>query len=574
METHDIISHALGEKPADLLLKNARVVNVLSGEIHASDVAVAGGLVVGLGAPGQYRGAEEVDLGGAFLLPGLIEGHIHLESAMVRPVELARAVLPLGCTTVVYDPHEVANVLGLEGITYLHRVSQNLPVDFFAMLPSCVPSSHLETAGATLTAEDIAPLLAEPWVLGLGEVMNFPGVLGRDPAVLQKLRAARGKRIDGHAPLLGGLRLNAYAASGISSDHECTELEEAREKLQKGLVVMIREGTTERNLETLLPLIRPENARRLMFVSDDRHPLDLVRGLHLADSVRRAMAAGVPPLVAVQLASLNPAEYFGLRDRGAIAPGCLADLVVVGELPRMDIRRVYKRGRLVAEAGRALDMDSSPPKIYLRGSINVRWIEPEDFYLPANGTRARVIEVVPGQIVTRAAVETVRVAGGRALADPERDLAKIAVIERHRGSGNTALGFVRGFGLKRGAIASSVAHDAHNIVVLGADDRDMFEAAVRIVKQNGGLVVVEGGEVKAQLRCPIAGLMSDLPLAEVAESLSGLQEAARALGCTLPDPFMALSFLCLPVIPSLKITDRGLVDVERFELVDLFVDRR
>jgi len=573
VEIQEIISHALGEKPADLLLKNARVVNVLSGEIHVSDVAVAGGLVVGFGAPGQYRGVEELDLGGAFLLPGLIEGHMHLESAMVRPVELARALLPLGCTTVIYDPHEVANVLGLEGITYLHRVSQGLPLDFLAMLPSCVPSSHLETAGAALSAEDIAPLLVEPWVLGLGEVMNFPGVLGRDPGVLAKIAAARGKRVDGHAPLLSGLRLNAYAAAGIGSDHESTQLDEAREKLRKGLHLMIREGTTERNLDALLPAVTPENARRCFLVSDDRNPLDLVRGLHLADSVRRAIAHGLPPMTAVQMATLNTAEYFRLGDRGAVAPGYLADLVVVGDLARMDIRRVYKRGRMVAEGGQALNLEA-PPKTYLRGSVNVRWIEPEDFYLPANGARARVIEVVPGQIVTRAGEDAVKVVGGRALGDPERDMLKIAVIERHRGSGNTAMGFVRGFGLKRGAIASSVAHDAHNIVVVGADDRDMFEAAVRIVKQNGGLVVVEGGEVKAQLRCPIAGLMSDLPLHEVAEGLTKLQAAAAALGCTLPDPFMALSFLCLPVIPSLKITDRGLVDVERFELVDLFLERR
>ncbi len=572
MNTADRIAYALAEKPADLLLTNAKLVNVLSGEIHPAEVAVAGGVVVGLGEPGDYEAKQVDDLGGAYLLPGFIEGHIHLESSMVRPEEFSRAVLPLGCTTVVYDPHEVANVLGMEGINYMHRVTQGLPVDFFAMLPSCVPSSPLETAGAILSAADIAPVLAEDWVLGLGEMMNFPGVLGRDAEVLARVDAGQAKRVDGHAPMLTGKRLNAYVAAGIRSDHESTGLEEAREKLRKGMHLMVREGSTEKNLDDLMPLLKPESGRRCMFVSDDRNPLDLMNGLHLVDSVRRAMAAGVSPMLAVRMVTINPAEYFGLSDRGAVAPGLLADMVVVGDLQKMNVERVYKQGRCVASQSEARDFEPGHPKTYLRGSINVRWIEPEDFYLPANGSMARVIEVVPDQIITRQAVDEVRVQGGRALADPDRDMLKIAVIERHRGSGRTAMGFVRGFGMKRGAIASSIAHDAHNIVVVGVDDADMFEAAVRIVKQNGGLVVVEGGEVKAELRCPIAGLMSDKPLAEVAESLSQLQAAAAALGCGLRDPFMTMSFLCLPVIPSLKITDMGLVDVDKFELVNLFVE--
>ncbi len=574
MDPRRIIAQALGDQPADLVLTNARLVNVLSGEVHQCEVAVAGELVVGLGAPGDYRAEEIVDLDGACVLPGLIEGHIHLESAMVRPAEFARAVLPLGTTSVVYDPHEVANVLGLEGITYLHRVSAGLPVDFFAMLPSCVPSSDLETAGAALTVEDIGPLLSEEWVLGLGEVMNFPGVLAGEQGVLDKIEAARiqHKVLDGHAPGLTGKRLNAYAACGIQSDHETTDADEARAKLRAGLHLMIREGSTERNLDTLLQVVTPENSRRCMFVSDDRHPLDLVRGKHLGDSVRRAIAAGLPVVDAVQMASLNTARYFGLRDRGAVAPGLLADLVVVGDPAEMDIQRVYKRGKLVAADGRALDFSPDHPKAFLRGSINVRWIEPEDFYLPANGQVARVIEIVPGQIVTRATQAPVKVVGGRALPDPEADLAKIAVVERHRGSGRTALGFVRGFGLRRGAIASSVAHDAHNIVVVGANDADIYEAAVRIVKLSGGLVAVEDGQVLASLRCPIAGLMSDRPLSEVAEGLDALLAAARQLGCELEDPFGALSFLCLPVIPSLKITDRGLVDTDSFKVVDLWVE--
>lgn len=572
MDHADLIAFALGEQPADLLLKNAHLVNVLSGEIHPADIAVAGDRVAGLGESGAYQAREVVDLDGAYVLPGLIESHIHLESAMVRPVEFVRAVLPLGTTTVIYDPHEVANVLGLEGITYMHRVTEGLPVDFFAMLPSCVPATTMETAGASLTAEDIAPMLDEPWVLGLGEMMNYPGVLARDAATMAKLAAASGKRIDGHAPLLSGNRLNAYVAAGIVSDHETTGAQEAREKLRKGMHLMIREGTTEKNLDDLLPVITVENARRCFFASDDRHPLDLVNGLHIVDSVRRAIAGGLSPMVAVQMATINAAEYFRLPWRGAVAPGYLADLVVVSDLTRMDIRRVYKDGRLAALDGNVVEFRPDQPKTFLRGSINVRWIEPEDFYIPANGKTARVIGVQPGQITTRHLVDEVRVEGGRALADPGRDMLKIAVIERHRGSGNTSRGFVRGFGLKRGAIASSIAHDSHNIVVVGTNDRDMFEAAVRIVKLGGGLVVADDGETRAALRCPIAGLMSDLPLSEVARTLRDLQEAAARLGCILPDPFMSLSFLCLPVIPSLKITDRGLVDVDNFRFIGLFPD--
>jgi len=564
-----LIRVARGEEQAELLLKNARLVNVLSGEIHEADVAVADTRVVGMG---DYEAQEVMDLGGAYLCPGLIDGHVHIESTMLGIPEFARVVVPYGTTTVIADPHEIANVLGLDGIKYMMESSKENPLGVYFMLPSCVPSTDLETAGSQLMSYDLAPLLQERWVVGVAEMMNYPGVLARSPDVLARIGIARDKRVDGHAPHLGGKDLNAYVAAGIRSDHESTSLEEAREKLQRGMHIMIREGSVAKNMEELLPLVTPENSRRCMFVSDDNDPADLLDNGHMDRVVRKAIRLGLEPMLAIQLATTNPAEYFGLRHLGAIAPGYRADMVVCDDLESFEVKKVFRGGHLVAEEGKILATIDKRPPVPLRGTVNVAWIELEHFRIKAEGGRARVIGLTTNQLVTRQLMEEVKTMDGLAVADVERDVLKLAVIERHLASGNTGLGFVKGFGLKRGALASSVAHDSHNIIVVGTNDLDMMTAAVEIVKLQGGLVAAADGSVLETLPLPIAGLMSAKSAEEVRAEMQSVEQAARGLGCTVSNPFMAMSFLALPVIPRLKLTDKGLVDVKKFDFVPLFED--
>ncbi|MFN8498294.1 MAG: adenine deaminase [Anaerolineae bacterium] len=569
MNLDELIQVARGERPAEMVLRNARLVNVYSGAIEDTDVAVAGRRIAGVG-PG-YHAPVEVDLAGKYLTPGLIDSHMHVESSMVTVAEFARAVVPQGVTTVVVDPHELANVLGLDGIRYILDASKFNPLSVYVMVSSCVPATDMETSGARLRSYDLYPFLKEKWVLGLAEVMNYPGVIHRDPDMLEKLTISADKRVDGHAPGLMGADLNAYIAAGVRSDHECTTVEEAQVKLNRGMHIMIREASNARNLEPLLPLVTPANARRCMFATDDRTPADIMDEGHVNFMLRKAVSLGLDPILAIQMATINVAEYFGLRDYGGLAPGRWADMVVFDDLQEFRARQVYRGGELVAENGQ-LVVPTSSRSVRLRGTVNIHQVRVEDFQIPALGAAARVIGLIPDQIVTRHLVMPVKTEDGLAVADVARDMLKLAVVERHHASGNVGLGFVQGFGLTRGALASSVAHDSHNIVVVGTNDADMMAATLQVARMQGGQCVVADGETLAALPLPIAGLMSDQPMAVVREQQDRLDAAARGLGVALHSPFMALSFLALPVIPELKLTDRGLVDVVAFQPVDLFVN--
>ena len=570
MDLKEVIRCARGDRPADLLLRGGRHLNVFDGGIRAGSIAIKEGVIAGIG---DYPARDTVDLGGRIVVPGFIDAHVHIESAMTGVDEFARAVVPRGTTTVVADPHEIANVLGAEGIRYMLSASAGSPLNVYFMLSSCVPATDMETAGARLAADDLRPFMDEDRILGLAEMMNFPGVMAADQEILRKIALARGARkpVDGHCPGLSGAALNAYIAAGISSDHECTTFEEAREKLRAGLHIMVREGTAAKNLAALLPLVDRHTCRRMMWCTDDRHPHDLLSRGHIDDIVRRAVRRGLDPILAVQMATLNPAEYFGLRHLGAIAPGRQADLLVIDDLENLSVKRVYCRGRMVADNGSLLDHPAAPRPVNPPRAMAVT-PEAVDFSIPARGRSLRVIEIVPAQIITRAVVTDARIENGMAVSDPRRDIVKIAVVDRYSGSARTGKAFVKGLGLTQGALASSVAHDAHNIILVGVDDRDMSLALRTVVEFGGGLAAVADGRILAALPLPIAGLMSDAPMKKVCRHLDRLNDAAGQLGSPIDNPFMTLSFLALPVIPELKITDRGLVDVNMFQFVPLFVD--
>jgi adenine deaminase len=571
----ELISVARGDTPADLLLKNARIVNTFTGEIEQGSVTIFGGRIAGVG---DYDNAKEIiDLQGEFLAPALINGHTHIESSMLHPARYAQAIVPRGTLAVVTDLHEIANVCGRDGIKFVMGWAQKLPLDMFFMAPSCVPSSLLETSGAHIDSKEIERILAHPSVIGLGEMMNFPGVVRGDEGVLKKIAAAHGKVVDGHAPGLGGKELNAYVSAGIQSDHESTTLEEGREKLRRGIYLMIREGSSEKNLDTLLPLVTDNTYKRCFFVVDDRNCSDLIHEGDIDAVVRKAIGQGLDPVRAIQMATINPAEYFRLHDRGAIGPGYTANLMTITDLDKLEIDTVFHRGRPVAKRGKPLFLvppimldlkDTVRIKSPMAKSLRIPLIQRER---PRDGEPSEqsypVIQIVPGQIFTKKTMEQMKVVDGAVMPDVERDILKLVVVERHKASSNIGLGLVKGFGLKRGALASSVAHDSHNIIAVGTNDFDILKAIEEIKRLQGGFVVCANLEILTSLPLPIAGLLSPEPLDVIGFQYEKIQEAAVSLGNLPPSPFAILSFLALPVIPELRLTDLGLVDVNEFKLI-------
>jgi adenine deaminase len=555
------VAVARGDEPADLVISGGRVFSAFTREWLEGDLAIADGYIAGLG---DYEGAETLDASGRYVVPGFIDAHMHLESSKLLVDEFAKLVLPLGTTAVVADPHEIANVLGTDGVHWLADLCHDLPLDVYFMASSCVPASAFESPRRPLLPGDLEGLLRRTRVLGLAEMMNFPGVVSGSESELEKLQLPGATHVDGHAPSLLGKELNAYAAAGIRSDHEMSTIEEGRQRLRAGMWVLIREASGARNLHELLPLVEEFGPHRLAFCTDDREPEHIAGDGHVNSMVRDAVAAGVAPEDALVMASLNPATWHGLRDLGALAPGYQADVLLLPDLESFVPETVLKAGREFAEIER--------PEVpeWVKHTVRVRPLSTNDFAIPWEGDgNARVIGIVPDQIVTESLAEAPKIANGKVVADPERDLLKIAVVERHLGTGRVGLGLVRGFGLRSGAVASTVAHDAHNAVVIGVKDDDMLRAVRRLSETGGGVVVIDGGIVRAELKLPVAGLLSDAGLDEVIEASRACVDAAQALGCPLASPFQSMAFLALSVIPSLKITDHGLVDVDRFELVPL-----
>ena len=556
------IAQGRGDEPADLVLRGGRVFDVVTGAFIEGDVAICEDTIVGIGA--KYDGREVIDVSGMILVPGFIDTHLHIESSLVTPFEFDRCVAPRGITTAICDPHEIANVIGLDGIRYFQEASRHTLMDVRVQLSSCVPSSHMETAGAEIGAEDLAQVMGHQSGIGLAEFMNYPGVIHRDPGAMAKLKLFEGGHIDGHCPQLSGRDLNAYIAAGIRTEHEATTAEEALEKLRKGMRVLIREGSVSKDLDALQPVLTDATSPYLCLCTDDRNPLDIGEHGHLDYMIRRLIALGSSPLAVYRAASLSAAEAFGLKDRGQIAPGKRADIVAVDSLEGCHAQLVLCAGRLLNDAAFAA-RGTVPP--VGRNSVKAPKVNADDFRARANRSKTDVIGILEGKIITEHLVEDIPIADGDKRPDTGRDLIRIAVVERHGRNGNIATGFVKGFGLKAGAIASTVCHDHHNIAAVGADYADMALAANRLSEIEGGIVVVRDGEVLGELALPVAGLMSLEPFEAVRDRLVELRSAARSLGVTLEEPFLQLAFLALPVIPALKITDRGMVDVTKFEII-------
>ena len=556
------IAVALGEVPSDLVLKSGRIFDVITGEYIEGDVAIVGTKIIGVGR--EYKGERELDVSGKTLVPGFIDTHLHIESSLVTPLEFERCVVPHGVTTAICDPHEITNVIGAEGVRYFQKASEQTLMDIRVQIPSCVPSTNMETSGAELTAADIASLRGHQSEIGLAEMMNFPGVIHRDPGIMAKIKQYEGQHIDGHCPLLTGAELNGYVAAGIRTEHEATTFEEAKEKLQKGMRVLVREGSVSKDLKALQPLLSERTSAYMCLCTDDRNPLDIAEYGHLDYMIRTLIAMGTTPLAAYRAASLSAAEAFGLKDRGLVAPGLRADIVILDDLNECKVHGTVCGGTLADERSFT---KRKPLTDIGRGSVKATMVAPENFRVKGNRSDTDVIGIIDGKILTEHLKEEIEIVDGDKKPDTDRDLARISIVERHGKNGNISNGFVRGFGLKKGAIASTVCHDHHNIACIGTNYSDMAIAANRLVELEGGFVVVLDETVLAELALPIAGLMSDKPFEHVRESLVELRDAARNLGVTVEEPFLQLAFVALPVIPALKITDFGLVDVHAFEVI-------
>ena len=556
------ISQGLGEKKADLVLKGGQIFNVVTGELLTGDVAISGDTIVG--TYDEYDGKNVIDLKGSVIVPGFIDSHLHIESSMLTPLEFDRCVAPKGITTAICDPHEIANVLGIEGIKYFQEASQHTLMDIKVQIPSCVPSTDMETSGAKLSASDILPLMNHQSALGLAEMMNYPGVIYRNPEVLEKLLLYKGRHVDGHAPRVRGKELNAYISAGIRTDHEATEYDEALEKLRKGMRILIREGSVSKDLKALARILNDQTSPYICLCTDDRNPLDIAEQGHLDFMIRTLIELGVSPLAAYRSASLSAADAFGLNDRGLIAPGKRADIVVIDALENCNAQMVFCAGKQVTNMA---FKTRKTMKDVGRSSVKAPTVSPSSFRATDNNEKTDVIGIIEGKIITKHLKQIVPINNGDKVPDVFRDLIRIAVIERHGLNGNIATGFVQGFGLKSGAIASTVAHDHHNIVTVGVNYDDIALAVNRLSEIDGGFVIADKGQILKEIPLPIAGLMSLQPFEIIQQELKELREVAHSLGVTLKEPFLQLSFLALPVIPALKITDRGLIDVTRFEII-------
>lgn len=567
MNSTQLAKVAKGSKKADLVLKNCTIVNVFSHEMETGDIAITGGIIAGIG---EYSGKKEIDLKGKLVCPGFIDGHVHIESSMLTPPQFAKSVIPKGTTTVIADPHEIANVCGINGIEFMLDSSENLPLDVFIMLPSCVPSTDYENSGAILTAKDLEPLMGRERVLGLGEMMNYPGVINGNKEVHEKLKIAGDRRIDGHAPGVSGNELNAYISSGIKTDHECTTAEEMEEKISRGMYAIIREGSATRNLDTLIRGVNKNNLRRILFCTDDKHPKSIKNEGHINYNVKAAIHHGIDPIDAIIMATLNTAECYGLKDRGAVAPGYIADLLVLDNLKDISVLQVFKRGKMVAEndepkfGARAVADHRVLDTVVLNKKMDINL----DLHLKSDVVK--VIQLVKDNIITGKVIRKVDVDEGYYRNNTKLDILKLAVIERHKETGNIGLGLVEGYGLKNGAVALTIAHDSHNIIVIGDNDMDMLTAIKELQKNEGGITICSRGKIVGSLILEVGGLMTDSPIDSVEEKLDEMAETAEKMGVNKGlDPFITLSFLALPVIPELKLTDRGLFDVTKFSYVGI-----
>lgn len=560
---------ARGDEKASLVLKNCQVVNVLNGQIEHGDIAIENGLIVGVGS---YEGKLELDIEGKYVCPGFIDGHVHIESSMLTPSQFSKLVMPLGTTSVIADPHEIANVCGIPGIEYMLEASEKSPLDVYVMLPSCVPSTEFEVAGAVLLAEDLRGLIDHENVLGLGEMMNYPGVIQGNTMVHDKLDMMKGRHIDGHAPRVTGKDLNAYISAGVSTDHECTTKEELLEKVGKGMYVHLREGSATRNLDSLLGGVTAANSRRLMFCTDDKQPMDILNEGHIDHNVRRAIELGLSPITAIQMASLNTAECYGLRKKGAIAPGYEADLLVLSDLDQVTIEQVYKNGVLVADDKEALFEVEPLKDSRVLDTVHIDQVDQINLDVVIESGIAKVIGLIDHEIITTSVVRKVDVADNKFVHNDKLDVLKLAVIERHKGTGNVGLGLVEGYGLRHGAVGLTIAHDSHNIIVIGDNDDDIRLAAQTLKNLTGGMCICMDGQVLDSLQLEVGGLMTDAPMMEVVKKIEDMNKLALDMGVNKHiEPFMTLAFLALPVIPELKLTDKGLFDVTKFSFVDINV---